>query len=105
MVMSPKNAAEAILRTLERSPSTNETGRRTLFTGYFRELFPKFAWQLKEYALGAERKVRIPLLSEKDVVVGRIDTKKGSLLIEYKTRVKSVSEQEEAELQLRKYVA
>ncbi|MBZ9577988.1 N-6 DNA methylase [Patescibacteria group bacterium] len=105
MSISPERAAENLLRTLERNPEINETGRRELFIGYIIVLFPKYAWQIREYALGAEKTVKIPPSEEEDVVLGRIDTKKGSLIIEYKTSVERVNEQNVAEVQLKKYVA
>lgn len=102
---TPEDAARTILRTLEGDASVNETARRELFIAHIISLFPKYAWQIKEYALGAEKKVRIPLLENEDVVVGRIDTKKGSLIIEYKACIKTKSDQEKGEEQLKKYIA
>lgn len=107
MTINPYEAAEKILRALEKAPNTNETSRRELFIGNIIALFPKYAWQIFTFALGAEQIVKIPssLKEDNDVVAGRIDTKKGTLIIEYKTSVKRLIEQEKAENQLKKYVA
>lgn len=104
-VLGPEDAAKRVLRALERNPSANETARRELFIAHIIALFPKYAWQIQEYALGAEKRIRIPALEKEDAVVGRIDTKKGSLIIEYKTRISTGVEQRKAEVQLKKYVA
>ena len=104
-VLGPEDAAKTVLRALEGNPSANETARRELFIAHIIALFPKYALQIQEYAHGAEKRVRMPALEKEDAVVGRIDTKKGSLVIEYKTRIRTKAEQQAAEEQLKKYIA
>ena len=104
-MLNPEDAAKTILRVLEGDATLKETARRELFIAHIISLFPKYAWQIQEYALGAEKRVRIPSLENEDVIVGKIDTKKGSLIIEYKACIRTRTEQEKAEDQLRKYIA
>ena len=81
--MTPKESAIEILSELEKNPSMKEQKRRELFLVKLHDLYPKFQDQLSQFALGAEEYVEIN--GKKSKTTGRIDTLKGSLLIEYKT--------------------
>jgi len=103
--MKPEEAAKIILRKLSKNPNLKEAKRRNLFTSHLLALFPDYAWQISEYAVGAEEPVKIKSKSGEKTVTGRIDTRKGALLIEYKTDLTSTREKEKAERQLEEYVA
>jgi hypothetical protein len=103
--MTPTETALDIIRRLAESPETKETRRRELFIGHLNELFPEYAWQITEYALGAESPVKTVGRKGQEVTTGRIDTRKGALLIEYKTDLSDSAQKVEAEKELRRYVA
>ena len=101
--MTPKESAIEILSELEKNPSMKEQKRRELFLVKLHDLYPKFQDQLSQFALGAEEYVEIN--GKKSKTTGRIDTLKGSLLIEYKTSLKNVQQLQTAESELQKYVS
>lgn len=103
--MTPEEAALEVIRRLVNNPRTNEASRRELFIGHLSSLFPDYSWQISEYALGAERPVRTPSRQGLKSTTGRIDTRKGALLIEYKSNLSAPDQQKEAENQLSEYVA
>lgn len=103
--MKPEEAAKVILRKLSKSPVLKEKKRRDLFISHLHALYPDYAWQISEYAVGAEEPVKIKSKSGEKTVTGRIDTRKGALLIEYKTDLTKVNQINEAEDQLKDYVA
>lgn len=102
--MMPEEAALLIIRRLAAKPITNETGRRELLIGHLGALFPEYQWQIAEYALGAERPVKTKPKKGKKPVAGRIDTRKGALLIEYKKNLSKAKQEAEAQGQLKEYV-
>lgn len=103
--MNPVEAAASVISTLKRAPETKETPRRELLVGHIPYLFPRYAWQITEYALGAERTVEAVSRDGSKVTAAQIDTRKGPLLIEYKRNLRSSEQQSEAEGELKRYVA
>jgi len=103
--VTPTEAALEIIRRLTESPETRETRRRELFIGHLSVLFPEYAWQIAEYALGAESPVKTVGRTVQEITTGKIDTRKGTLLIEYKSNLSDPSQKTEAETELRRYVA
>jgi len=103
--MTPEEAALEVIRQLINHPDTNEASRRELFIGHLSSLFPDYSWQISEYALGAERPIRTPGLEGRGPTTGRIDTRKGALLVEYKSNLSALDQQREAEKKLSEYVA
>lgn len=86
-------------------PEIDEAKRRELFTGHLTALFPEYAWQITEFAVGAEEQVDISPGTGEESVTGRIDTRKGALLIEYKRDLSKRSQRDKAEDQLKGYIA
>lgn len=103
--MTPEEAAQDIIRKLMAEPKTNEPRRRELLVGHLAVLFPKYEWQISEFAMGAETPVRVPSQYGEGLTTGRIDTRKGTLFIEYKRDLTDSVLQTEAETELKKYVA
>ena len=101
--MDAISTAREILRRLSRSPSLNEAKRRELLIAHLTSLFPNYAWQITEFALGAEEPVRVHP-EQGEPTTGRIDTRKGALLIEYKRDLRKKKQIEEAETKLSEYV-
>lgn len=101
--MTPKDSAIEILTQLEKKPSMKEQKRRELFLIHIQNLFPKYQDQISQFALGAEEPVSIS--GKQSKTTGRIDTLKGSLLIEYKTNLKNTQQRKTAEDELQKYVS
>lgn len=101
--MDPVSTAREILRRLLRSPSLNEAKRRELFIAHLTSLFPDYAWQITEFALGAEEPVRVHA-KQGEPTAGRIDTRKGALLIEYKRDLRKKRQIEDAEAKLTEYI-
>lgn len=104
-LMSPNEAAASIISALKRAPQTKETPRRELLVGNIPYLFPRYAWQITEYALGAEKTVEAASRDGSKTTAAQIDTRKGPLLIEYKRDLKSNEQKNEAENELKRYVA
>jgi hypothetical protein len=103
--MTPEEAALDIIRTLMAEPKTNEPRRRELLLGHLAALFPEYEWQITVFAMNAETPVRLPSQDGEGFTTGRIDTRKGPLLIEYKRDLADPVLQTEAETELRKYIA
>jgi len=103
--LTPEEAALDIIRTLLAEPNTNEPRRRELLLGHLAALFPKYEYQVSLIAMGAETPVRVPSKNGQGPTTGRIDTRKGALLIEYKRDLADPVLQIEAEAELKKYVA
>lgn len=101
--MTPKDSAIEILSELEKTPTMKEQKRRELFLVHISNLFPKYREQITQFALGAEEAVKIS--GKKSKTTGRIDTLKGTLLIEYKTDLKNTRQRQTAEDELQKYVS
>ena len=102
-MITPKESAIEILSELEKTPSMKEQKRRELFLVHISNLFPKYREQITQFALGAEEAVKIS--GKKSKTTGRIDTLKGTLLIEYKTNLKNIRQRQTAETELQKYVS
>ncbi len=103
--MIPTEAAAEIITKLTSSPQTKEAKRRELFISYLSFLFPDYWWQISTYALGAEEPIKTVSRKGKKPTIGRIDTRKGGLLIEYKMDLLSPVQQKEAEDELRRYIS
>jgi len=104
-LLTPEEAAIEMLRKIRDTPDMDEAKRRSLFLGYLGNLFPNYSWQISEYATGAEHAVKTVSRDGKKLTVGRIDTRKGALLIEYKSNLSNLNQITEGESELSRYVA
>jgi hypothetical protein len=96
-----------MLRAIASGPAMNEEARKQLFILHLRSIFPEEEYRSRFEALaaGAETRVATAPSALSGAAWGFMDTRNGELVIEFKANLLRQSAYDEAEVELKRYIA